>query len=111
MRYIILSVVLGLMVTSNAAAADTCSALPAVWRITPGIVRMTVINGLNKMYHKSPIPPDEETAMYHGCMLSKVDFFVDSIIMHCNLGLKSGDAEQTAFTATLNLCVGELGYD
>ena len=108
MRQITLAVVLTTMGTSN-AWADTCTSLPRVWQVTPSIVRMSVVNGLNKMYEASTVPHDADTLIIHGCMLSKVDFFVDSIIMHCNMG--TPNAEQVAFNAMLNLCAKELGYD
>ncbi len=108
MRHLILAVVLTMMVTSN-AWANNCKMLPVVWRATPYVVIMSVEKGFEKMYADSPVPHDAVTDAMHACMLSKVEFFIESIIMHCNMGF--GDqAEQTAFNATLNLCAKEMGY-
>lgn len=109
MREIILAVALGVMVTSN-AWANNCEALPIAWRTTPQVVRIAVEAGLNDMYAASPVPHTPDTEAIQACLLGKTDFFVESIIMHCNLGV--GDqAEFIAFNAILNLCAKELGYD
>ncbi len=92
------------------SAADTCRDLPTIWNVTPGIVRMSVVKGLNERY-VSPVPYDADAEEFHACMLSKVDFFVDSIILHCKMGIGADTSEQTAFNALLNLCAKELGYD
>ena len=109
MRYITLAVMLLMMGTSN-AWANNCKRLPPIWRATPYAVIMSVEKGLNEMYYGSPVPHDADTDAIHACMLSKTEWFIESIIMHCNMGF--GDqAEQTAFNAMLNLCAKELGYD
>ena len=108
MRHITLAVALVVMVTSS-AWANNCKLLPPVWRATPYVVIVTVERGFEDMYAISPVPHDDVTDAMHACMLSKVEFFIESIILHCKMGF-GDEAEQTAFNATLNLCARELGH-
>ena len=107
MRYIILSVALGVMVTSN-AWANNCIALPPAWYTAPDMVRAAVARGFDQMYADSKVEHTQDTDAIQACLHSKADFFVESIILHCGMGTPG--AEQVAFNAVLNLCVRELGY-
>ena len=109
MRHLILAVVLSMAFTSN-AWANYCRVLPITWAVTPHVVRDAVSRGFDNMYDNSSVPHDADTDKVHACVLSKIDFFVDSIVLHCRMGF-GDESEQIAFRAVLELCAKEFNDD
>ena len=109
MRHLILALVLGMAVTSN-ALASTCATLPLVWAVNKSMVRAAVVSGFEEKYANAP-ETNVVTDLIQTCLIRKIDFFVDSIILHCHMGVGARGAEIKAYDATLTLCLKELGFE